>query len=204
MKIGITGGIGSGKSTVSKFFEVLGIPVFYADTAAFEILNTNHLLHQKLIQLFGPEAIQHGLPNRKFIAEKAFSDTNLLNELNQAIHPLVKTAFSDWCAENIHHPYILKEAAILFETGSYKELDRTILVTCPIDLRKQRTMKRSGMSELEFNKRVSNQWTDEQKRKLADFEIINDEKHSIIHQVLSIHNQLQNDSDIKQSATKSC
>lgn len=197
MKVGITGGIGSGKTTISKYFEILGIPVFNADRVAADILNSNDSLHHPLVQLFGVEAIQNNAPNRKLIAEKVFSDTNLLSALNQLIHPLVKVAFEQWCELNKHHPYLLKEAAILFESGSYKELDKTILVTCPIELRKQRAMKRSGMSETEFYKRVSNQWTDEQKRKFANFEIVNDEKHSIISQVLNIHQLLLHDSDFK-------
>ncbi|MFN4122275.1 MAG: dephospho-CoA kinase [Flavobacteriales bacterium] len=204
MKVGITGGIGSGKTTVSRYFEILGIPVFNSDRVSSDILNTNKDVHLALTEMFGSVVLRDGFPDRKFIASKAFSNPDLLYQLNQLIHPIVKVHFENWCNLHIHLPYVLKEAAILFETGSYKELDKTILVTCPIALRKQRTMKRSGISEAEFIKRMSNQWTDKQKRKIAGFEIINDEKHSIILQVQNIHNQILHDSDIKQSATKSC
>jgi dephospho-CoA kinase len=197
-KVGITGGIGSGKTTVSHFFNILNVPVFNADVAAASILLNDQELHRQLIDLLGEEMMKEGKPDKKYIATKIFSNPELLHRMNALVHPKVRLAFEKWCETRKNHPYLLKEAAILFESGTYKELDKIILVSSPMELRKIRTSKRSGMSAEEFDKRVNNQWDDERKRTLADAEIINDEKHSIILQVLNLHKQLHHDSNTQQ------
>jgi dephospho-CoA kinase len=197
-KVGITGGIGSGKTTVSHFFNLLNVPVFNADAVAASILLNDHELHLQLIDLLGEEVMKEGKPDKKYIAAKIFANPELLHRMNALVHPKVRLAFEKWCETHQNHPYILKEAAILFESGTYKELDKIIMVSSPMELRKIRTSKRSGMRAEEFDKRVNNQWDDERKRAIADAEIINDEKHSIITQVLNLHKQLQHDSNTQQ------
>jgi len=190
-KIGLTGGIGSGKTTVGKIFKVLAVPVFNSDDEAKLILQNDKNVHQQLIALFGSSVMVKGSPDKAKIAAIVFKDKDQLEKLNQIIHPKVNQRFQDWCSENQQHEYILKEAAILFESGSYKQLDAVINVSCPIGLRLQRTMQRNAMSEEAFMQRVQNQMSDEDRNALSDFVIKNDEKSFLIEQVLAIHHQLK-------------
>ncbi|RZL57277.1 MAG: dephospho-CoA kinase, partial [Pedobacter sp.] len=189
--VGITGGIGSGKTTVCKVFEVLGIPVFYADTVAKEIMVTDALLINGVKKAFGNESyFDDGKLNNKHIAGIVFNNEVELAKLNALVHPAVFRAFDTWEAQiDANVPYTLKEAALLFESGSYKMVDSTILVTAPFDTKVKRVMQRDNVTAEQVKARMDKQLSDEEKFKLANHFIVNDEKLSIIEQVLALHNQ---------------
>lgn len=190
LKVGITGGIGSGKTTVCKIFSTLGVPVYYADDRGKELMNTDPEIRRQLITLFGDAAYtEHGL-DRKYIAEKVFSDKGLLQQLNALVHPAVFKDSFDWFQRHQADPYVLYEAAILFETGSYKMMDKMITVVAPLEVRIERTMQRDAVSRDEVLERVDKQLSDEEKIKMSDFIIYNDQKESLIDQVMRIHRQL--------------
>jgi dephospho-CoA kinase len=187
MKIGITGGIGSGKTTVCKIFEALGIPIYYADDSAKKLMTSNKVVKSKITSLFGSEAyFRNGRLNRKFISSKVFSDKTLLNKLNAIVHPAVKEDNERWFLEQ-KSQMALKEAALLIESGSYKDLDKVIVVTCPIETRIERVMSRDKSTKEAVLKRIENQMPEEEKIKYADFIIINDGKKLLIPQVLKIY-----------------
>ena len=189
LKIGLTGGIGSGKTTVSKIFSMLGIPVFYADEAAKSVMNTDKLLIENIKQSFGSDAYDaESQLNRKFLAEIVFNDAQKLFALNKLVHPAVFRSYEFWLVRQTS-PYILKEAAILFESGSYQFCDKIILVTAPEDIRIERVCLRDGISKDEVKARIDKQLSDDVTLKLADFRIINDEKQLLIPQVLKLHHQ---------------
>ncbi len=191
LKIGITGGIGSGKTTVCKVFELLGIPVFYADTVAKDIMVTDTQLKALIIETFGKESyFEDGLVNRKYIANIVFNDKNELEKLNALVHPAVFRAFDQWVVtQPADTPYIMKEAALLFESGSYKMCNKSILVTAPLEMKINRVMQRDNVSQQEVEARMAKQWTDEKKIAMADYFILNDESTSIISQVMELHQQ---------------
>ncbi|GAA3953008.1 dephospho-CoA kinase [Pedobacter ginsengiterrae] len=188
-KVGITGGIGSGKTTVCKVFEVLGIPVFYADTVAKEIMVKDNILIRGIKSTFGEKSyFADGKLNNKHIASIVFNNETELTKLNALVHPAVFRAFDTW-EESISNevPYTLKEAALLFESGSYKMCDTTILVTASIDLKLKRVMQRDGVTAEQVKARMDKQLSDEEKAKMANYFITNDEEYSIIEQVLVLH-----------------
>jgi dephospho-CoA kinase len=189
LKIGITGGIGSGKTTVCRVFETLGIPVFYADVVAKQIMVKDEILIKGVKDTFGTESyLDEGLLNNKHIAGIVFNDALALAKLNALVHPAVFRAFDQWVAGvPAGCPYILKEAALLFESGSYKMCDFNILVTAPQDLKKSRVMLRDGVTEAQVQARMDKQFSDAQKVVLADAIVKNDESSSIILQVLDLH-----------------
>ncbi len=188
MKIGITGGIGSGKTTVCRVFEVLGIPVFYADNAAKSLMHTDALLREDIINGFGDESyFENGELNRKHISSIVFKDNEQLEKLNALVHPAVFRAFDIWAGEQKHAPYVLKEAALLFESESYKMCDQSILVKSPENLRIERIIQRDNTTADEVRLRMDRQFSDEKKEKLADHVIINDEKMLLIPQILNLH-----------------
>ena len=189
LKVGVTGGIGSGKSTVSKLFTCLEIPVFNADEAGRNLLNNDPQTIEEVTKLFGKEIIKDGKPDRKKIAELVFKNPENLAKLNSVIHPAVRRKFNEW-ATGQHAAYCIDEAAILIETEFYKQLDYTILVIAPEQLRIKRVMQREGMTENTIRDRMNNQWTDDEKKKYADFEILNDEITPLLPQVLEFHNRL--------------
>ncbi|SOD14719.1 dephospho-CoA kinase [Pedobacter xixiisoli] len=191
LKIGITGGIGSGKTTICKVFETLGIPVFYADTVAKQIMTTDTILIEGIKDTFGAESyFNDGVLNNKHIASIVFSNETELNKLNALVHPAVFRAFDEWDAMLPKHlPYSLKEAALLFESGSYEMCDKNILVTAPHALKIARVTQRDNVSEEQVLARMNKQFTDRQKLKLADYFIENNENKSIILQVLDLHEQ---------------
>lgn len=190
-KIGLTGGIGSGKSYIAKLFEALHVPVFYADMVAREILNESTILKQ-VNEALNTSIIDanSGLADRKKIASLVFNAPEKLKLLNQIIHPAVESKFIEWCRLHEKFDYVLKEAAILFESGSYKNLDGVIGVVAPQALRLLRVTKRDQQSETEILKRMNNQWSDEQRIKQSNWVIQNDEQHPILEQVLAIHNDI--------------
>lgn len=187
-KAGITGNIGSGKTTVSKIFELLGVPVFYADDQAKQVMVNDAELIHAVKQAFGNQSyFTDGTLNRKHIAGIVFSNNAELTKLNALVHPAVFRAFDNWAAIQINAPYLMKEAAVLFESGSYKMCDRTIMVTAPFELRMQRILQRDGITRTEAESRNNKQFTEEQKIAMADDLICNDETQLVIPQVLALH-----------------
>ncbi len=189
--IGITGGIGSGKSTVCKVFKMLGIPIFEADVVAKELINSNSEIKTELIRLFG-ESIY--TPNngvdRKKLASIIFNDNLQLAKVNKLVHPVVRNEYTNW-VERQSTPYVIHEAAILFESGFYKMMDFTILVSAPENQRIERVTKRDRALKNQVIERIAKQWTDEQKRKLATIEIKNADNDLIIPQIIKIDNQIK-------------
>ena len=200
LKIGITGGIGSGKTTVCKVFETLGIQVFYADTSAKEIMVTDVDLVNGIKETFGEESYSvDGILNNKYLANLVFNNPVELAKLNALVHPAVFRGFDRWLSKvpsNV--PYILKEAALLFESGSYKNCDYSILVTAPLQTKLDRVMKRDGVAEEQVLARMDKQLNDEEKAKMANFFIRNEETQSIVLQVYDLHKQyLKINNDLK-------
>ena len=201
-KVGITGGIGSGKTTACKVFEVLGVPVFYADTVAKEIMCKDAVLVAGVKATFGHESyFEDGKLNNKHIADIVFNNEKALTQLNALVHPAVFRAFDTWEATIPQDtPYTLKEAALLFESGSYKMCDTTILVTAPYEIKLKRVMQRDGVSAEQVKARMDKQLSDEEKSKLANHFIVNDEQQSIIEQVLILHQQFLIAAEVFKSA----
>lgn len=185
-KIGITGGIGSGKTIVTRIFSCLGIPVFNADITAREIVNTDPKVKEQIIELLGESAFREGAYDRSYVASRVFREKHLLEQLNRIIHPATINAFKDWVKKQ-HAPYIIKEAAILFESGSHTGLDRTITVQAPEELRLKRVLSRDNVTEAQVRSRMLSQFTDEQRANVADHIIINDDIQPVIPQVLQLH-----------------
>ncbi|MCJ8209988.1 dephospho-CoA kinase [Mucilaginibacter sp. RS28] len=190
IKIGITGNIGSGKTTVSKVFALLGVPVFYADTAAKEVMVKDAELMEGLVKLFGKESyLEDGVLNRKYIASKVFNNPDELAKLNALVHPAVFRAFDNWAVAYADVPYTLKEAALMFESDSYKMCDYTIVVTAPLEMRLQRVVGRDHITREEALARDARQMNEEEKIRLADYRIWNDDSRLVIPQVLELHQQ---------------
>ena len=189
MVVGLTGGIGSGKTTIASMFKNLGIPVYIADDRAKSLMSNSNALKVQIQQLLGEEAYKDNRLNRPFIAEKVFKNKNLLEELNAIVHPAVKDDFVAW-RKLQESPYVIKEAAILFENGSYKECDYMILVTAPLLLRIQRVRKRDSITEEAVMDRINNQWGDARKISLADAVIENIKLNDVKARVRRIHDHL--------------
>ena len=173
LKIGVTGGIGSGKSTVCAIIEKFGYPVFYADLEAKNLMNSNQELIDGIKALFGSEAYQNGVLNRFHLAKVAFNNQHVLRDLNNLVHPWVRTEFELFCQLNAHKKFIFNEAAILFESGAYKSFDYNILVCANEELRIHRVSERDNVSVSQVKERLKNQWSDNQKVPLSDFVISN-------------------------------
>lgn len=186
LKIGLTGGIGSGKSTVAKIFSILGIPVFYADTAARLVMNEDAELKQKIKQTFGEAAYQNEILARKYIADIVFNDPFKLEQLNAMVHPATIAMAEKWMQQQTT-PYVIKEAALFFEAGSTEGLDYVIGVYAPQHLRIRRVMHRDNVTREEVFARMSRQINEEMKMRLCDFVIVNDEQQLVIPQVLQLH-----------------
>ncbi len=191
MIVGLTGGIGSGKTTVANMFKELGVPVYIADDEAKLLTNSSKAIKQKLIELLGDEAFINGDLNKKYVADLIFNDINLLNKVNAIIHPVVAKHFKEWVKKQ-HYSYCIKEAAILFENGSYKNCNVTILIIAPIKERINRVTSREDISPKEVEKRIKNQWPDIKKSKLADFVIENIDLKITFQKVKEIHSHLLN------------
>lgn len=189
LKVGITGGIGSGKSTVAKIFSGLNIPVLDADQAAKKLMENDPGLQQQIAQAFGLESYQNGRLNRPFLAKAVFNNPEQLALLNQLVHPAVIAYGNDWAAQQ-SAPYVLKEAALFFESGSYKDIDYMIGVSAPEALRIKRVRERNGWSVAEVKARMAGQMNEAEKMSRCDTLILNDGQHSLIKQVLRCHQHL--------------
>ncbi len=184
--VGLTGGIGSGKTTVSKMFNELGIPVYIADIEAKKLTNSSDLIKKELIGILGEEAYLKGMLNKKYVANLIFNDKELLEKVNSIIHPRVAEHFNNWC-EKQKTSYIIKEAAILFENEGYKSCDFTVLITAPLQERIKRVLERDSITEKEIEDRIKNQWSDDVKSELADFVIENIDLNATRKRVDEIH-----------------
>lgn len=189
LKVGLTGGIGSGKTTVAKIFEVLGIPVYYADAAAKKLMNEDVALQEKLLHKFGKEVYIYGKLNRAFLASIVFSDPEKLAFLNAIVHPATIADSDKWMKLQTA-PYAIKEAALIFESNAHKQLDKVIGVYAPTPLRLKRVRQRDEISDEEILARINKQMNEEEKMKLCNYVITNDEIDLIIPQVLKIHEAL--------------
>ena len=189
LKIGLTGGIGSGKSTIAKVFEVLGIPVYYADAAAKRIMNENEGLKKIIRETFGESTYDNGRLNRHYLGALVFNDPSRLEQLNKLVHPLTIDDANSWLSRQTG-AYAIKEAALLFESGARQILDYVIGVTAPAPLRIKRVMQRDHLSSKDIQSRMNLQMDEEIKMRLCDFIINNDEQQLVIPQVLAIHNKL--------------
>jgi dephospho-CoA kinase len=187
-KIGLTGGIGSGKSTVAQIFEVLNIPVYYADDASKRLLNEDEDLKNKVKIAFGEGAYSGGKLNRKYLSDQVFNDSQKIQLLNSFVHPATIRDASEWMKKQ-KAPYIIKEAALIFESGADKELDYVIGVKSPLELRIRRTMDRDAISAEQVYARIDKQMDEAAKLNLCDYVIINDEQHMLIPQVLTLHEE---------------
>jgi dephospho-CoA kinase len=187
--IGLTGGIGSGKSTVAKIFAQLGIPVLDADATAKAIMNEDRSVKTKLIELFGEDAYKENQLNRPYIAQIVFEDAFKLQQLNAIIHPITIQYAKDWASKQ-SAPYVIKEAALFFESGSSEGVEKIIGVTAPKHIRIQRVMQRDQITREDVIKRMEHQLEDSLKMKLCDWVIQNDDMHLLIPQILAIHQSL--------------
>ena len=189
LKIGLTGGIGSGKTTVAHIFEVLGIPVYYADEAAKNLMNEDAVLKQQIINRFGPEAYKDGKLDRHFLGTLVFSNPEKLKQLNEIVHPATQKDGERWMSLQ-KTPYAIHEAALIFEAGLESGFDYVIGVTAPESLRISRTIRRDQTTRGKVLKRIHQQMNEEEKMKLCDFVIRNNEEIAVLPQVMRIHERL--------------
>ncbi|MEY3874370.1 MAG: hypothetical protein RL363_1091 [Bacteroidota bacterium] len=187
--IGLTGGIGSGKTTVAKVFATLGIPVFNADAVAKELMQNDPIVKLKLIELFGDNVFANGQLDRNFLAKIVFADPHQLERLNAIVHPITIQAAKDWATMQ-SAPYVIKEAALVFESGSGEGLAGVIGVSAPLPLRIHRVMQRENCTKQEVEKRMQNQLSETLKMKLCDWVIINDDQVLVVPQVVALHEKL--------------
>lgn len=189
LRVGITGGIGSGKSVVARIFATLGVPVYDADAASKRLMNESEEMRNEIIRHFGSEAYKNGILDRAYLSQCVFGNTERLDLLNAIVHPATKKDGNDWMMIQ-EGPYALKEAAIIFESNSHLNLDKIIGVYAPEELRIQRTMKRNQLTREMVLARMAHQMNEEEKMALCDFVIVNDEKELVIPQVLKTHHEL--------------
>ena len=189
LQVGITGCIGAGKSFVCKLFSKVGIPTYDADTRAKWVMNNDQILKESLIREFGNLAYDTGgLINRNYISDIVFNDKSRLQILNKIVHPRVGVDYTNWVVVHQDYHYIIKEAALLYESGSYKVLDKIINISAPEELRIQRILARDGhRTEEDIRKIIAEQMSDEEKSQRADFVIYNDGKQMLLPQVIKLH-----------------
>lgn len=186
MVVGLTGGIGSGKTTIAKWFQSQNIPVYIADKEAKALMNRSKVIKRKLTSLFGEDAYKEGKLNREYLASKIFSDRKLLSKMNAIVHPKVGSHFNRWLKKQ-DSPYVIKEAAIIFENNLEYQYDYIITVVADKDLRIERVMKRDNASKEKVESIISNQLSDEEKIKKSHFVINNNKLEEAKEQALSIH-----------------
>lgn len=186
IKIGLTGGIGSGKSTVAQIFEVIGIPVYFADAASKRLMNEDGELKKKIKSAFGEESYTNGVLNRKYLSDIVFKDPEKTKLLNSLVHPATIIDAAKWMQMQTSS-YVIKEAALIFESGSNKDLDYVIGVKSPAELRIKRAMVRDNISAAQVHARIDRQMDEDEKMRLCDYVILNDEHQMLIPQVLALH-----------------
>jgi dephospho-CoA kinase len=191
LKVGITGGIGSGKTLVCTVFETLGIPVYYADMQARQLMNTDPELKTSLQGYFGSNIYHNGTLDRRRMAEIIFNDKTALEKVNNWVHPVVARDFESWCTRQTT-PYVLEEAAIIFESNIAHRFDRVILVTAPESIRIERVCARDLVTPEAVRERMANQWPEDKKISLADYIIYNGNTHLVTPQVMEIHRNVLN------------
>ncbi|MFW5823322.1 MAG: dephospho-CoA kinase [Tangfeifania sp.] len=190
--IGITGGIGSGKSTVCTVFKLLKVPVFEADKVAKELLDTHPEIKSGLVHRFGQNiCTENGTIDRRKLAEIIFNDESQLKKMNQLVHPAVRNEFKEWVAKHEQYPYVIHEAAILFESGFYRMMDYTILVSAPREQRIKWVMKRDGVSRQQVEERMKNQMPEEEKQKLATRVLKNNNQQLLIPEIIEIDKNIR-------------
>lgn len=188
--VGLTGGIGSGKTTIANLFALhFSIPIYISDTKAKELVANNKQLQQEIVALLGEEAFVEGRYNTSFVAQEVFSNKEKLDKLNAIIHPYVQQDFLQW-KQSQQAPYVIKEAAILFESGSYRDCDFIIMVTAPLEERIKRVMLRDKIDRETVEKRIKNQWNDEKKIELSTFVIENREIDKNLDKIGIIHSKI--------------
>lgn len=192
LQVGITGGIGSGKSLVARIFTCLGVPAYDADSRAKRLMTTDGILIRQISEEFGNLSYDsEGGLNREYLSQRVFNDPKQLAKLNALVHPRVASDFEAWAREHEGKPYVLKEAALLFEAGSAQQLDKIIVVTAPEPMRMERIRKRDPhRTEADIKRIMASQMDEETKKSRADFIIVNDESQLIIPQVLDLHKRL--------------
>ncbi len=193
LKVGLTGGIGSGKTYIAKIFETLGVPVFYADAQAHGLMNSDAMLRHGIEEHFGKDLYLSGSLNRAALAQIVFADKSKLQQLNALVHPAVHRAFNCWTHKQAKYgvPYVIEEAAILFESGASKKMDKVIAIAASESLRIQRVTSRDKVSEDQVLARMRNQWSDAQRTKEADFVINNEDKELLLPQIVTIDKKLR-------------
>ena len=189
LRVGLTGGIGSGKTTVARIFEILGIAVYYADEAARDLMNEDSEVKASVIAHFGAASYRDGKLDRGHVASQVFNDRYKLDLLNAIVHPATLRHASAWMSAQ-HSAYTVKEAALIFESGSAGQLDLVIGVSAPEPLRLSRIMKRNGMSEADVRARIASQLDESIKMRLCDFVLVNDEQSLLVPQVIALHQKL--------------
>lgn len=197
LRIGLTGGIGSGKSTVAQIFSVLGIPVYDADSSSKRLMSEDENLKERIVEHFGKESYSKGQLNTKHLSEQVFRDPKKTELLNSIVHPATIRDAEKWMRKQ-NAPYLIKEAALIFESGSNKLLDKVIGVSSPLSLRIERTMKRNNITSSQVEERINLQMNEEKKLRLCDYVIFNDEQQMLIPQVLQLHEEF-----LKQTVKKS-
>jgi len=191
-KLGLTGGIGSGKSLVCSILEKLGVPVYYADIKARNLMNSNTDIKAGIVNMFGEKAYAKDGLNRAFLAESVFGDQEKLSRLNKLVHPVVRKDFISWVARQDRTAYVVEEAAILFESGASLEMDLSVLVYAPQEIRIRRVMERDHLERDAVLKRMEHQISEEEKKKLADHVINNDGTAMLLPQVIEMHKRILN------------
>lgn len=189
LRLGITGGIGSGKTTVCRVFKVLGIPSFMADQEAKELMNNNHLIREKLNLIAGKDMYLRGVLDRQELARLIFNNSELLNNVNDIVHPFVFLEFEKWAAE-AKTPYVIMEAAILFESNAHMLVDRIVSVSAPIEERIARVMGRSDLTRSQVLERVNSQLDDDERNQKSSYVINNSDTDIIIPEILRIHEDM--------------
>lgn len=189
IRVGLTGGIGSGKSTIARIFEILGIPVYYADTAAKRIMHSDPALRKQIISAFGAEAYSGDQLNRQYLAQEVFNDDKKLAKLNSLVHPATIRDAEEWMTKQAT-AYAIKEAALIFESGSEKHLNYVIGVSAPLELRIKRTLLRDKISRAEVLRRIQQQMNEDEKMSRCNFIVYNNEIQPVLPQVILLHEKL--------------
>lgn len=184
--VGLTGGIGSGKSTAARMFADLGVPVYNSDLEAKQLMHTSIKVKEQIINLLGKDTYVNNVLNREYIAQKVFADASLLKQLNNIVHPAVRKHFLEWTKKQ-KAPYVIQESAIIFENENQDFYDYIILVTAPLEVKIDRILKRDNTTREKILSRMDNQWTDEKKEKMSDFKLINEDIVKLRLKIKEIH-----------------